>query len=421
MATTLSRREALHRCASCTTVAAAMSAWPLWMPRLAFAAPGKAPRGDVLVCVFLRGGADGLNIIVPHGDTAYYAARPTINVAQPDARSAAVNNRSLDLDGFFGLHPALAPLLPVFQGRQLVAVHAAGSPDPTRSHFDAMDYMERGTPGSNTVGTGWIGRHLSSLDTGNTSPLRGIGWGDMLQQSLKGSVSAIALQSIADYHLQGRDDTLTDMQAALNALYAVDATALRALADQTNAALSVIQKINVASYQPAGGARYDPNDDFGLALMQTAALIKADVGLEVAAIDVGGWDTHERQGPDLSSALAALATGLSAFHADLGDRMGGVTVVVMSEFGRRVEENASQGTDHGHGNMMLVMGGHVAPQPVIAQWPGLQDGQLDDGDLAITVDYRDVLAEIVVNRLNNPALDVVFPDYKPTMRGVTHK
>ncbi len=418
--TTISRREMLNRSMALAAMASAQLAWPNWMPRLAFAPNNRAPRGDVLVAIFLRGGADGLNIVVPHGDTNYYTARPQINIARPDDNKADADKKSLDLDGFFGLHPALSPLLPIFKGGGMTAVHAAGSPDPTRSHFEAMDYMESGTPGSHSLSSGWLGRHLNSLDTGSTSPLRAVGWGSSLQTSLRGSISSTAIKSIIDYHLAGRTDAAKDMLTTLNAMYSSDEQSLKRLSDQTQAVLELVSKINVAAYNPANGATYDKKD-FDLALMQTAALIKADVGLEVAAIDVGGWDTHQNEVIDIAKELTGLGTGLSAFHTDMGDLMKNVTVVIMSEFGRRVQENASGGTDHGHGNMMMVMGGHVASKPVVATWPTLATDKLTNGDLTITTDYRDVLSEILINRLNNPAIAQVFPDFKPTLRGVVTK
>ncbi|MEP7288767.1 MAG: DUF1501 domain-containing protein [Chloroflexota bacterium] len=418
---TISRRELLNRSFALSALAGAQVAWPQWMPRLAFAPKNRAPKGDVLVCVFLRGGADGLNIIVPHGEAAYYAARPVINVAHPDDNKADPSARALDLDGFFGLNPALAPLLPIFKGQQAVAVQATGSPDPTRSHFEAMDYMESGTPGGHALGTGWLGRHLASLDTGTNSPVRAIGWGSSLQQSLRGTISATAIKSIVDYHLAGNKNAANEMLATLNALYAADPATLKAVADQTNAVLDLVTRINIASYKAADGADYDDNNDFDQALMQTAALIKANVGLEVAAIDLGGWDTHQNEIADLTKELTELGKGIAAFHTDMGDLMKTVTVVVMSEFGRRVQENASGGTDHGHGNMMMVLGGHVVAKPVISDWPGLAADKLVNGDLKITIDYRDVLSEIIANRLNNTALDQVFPNFAPTARGIVTK
>lgn len=416
----ISRREMLRRSAALTALASAQFMWPGWMPRLSFADKNSALKGDILVCVFLRGGADGLNVIVPHGEKAYYQARPTINIARPDDSSADSKNRALDLDGFFGLNPAMAPLLPIFKAHQMLAVHATGSPDPTRSHFDAMDFMERGVPGNHTLSSGWLGRHLEAM--ASNSPLRAIGWGNALQQSLRGSVSAISLKSIVDFHLQGRPDAANDMLKSLNQIYAAGPTDMKTVSDQTNAILDIVGKVNVAGYKPAADAQYSNKSDFDMALMQTAALIKADVGLEVAAIDLGGWDTHHNETVDLPNELDKLSKGLAAFHADMGDLMGKITVVVMSEFGRRVQENASKGTDHGHGNMMLVMGNNVTAKPVVAKWPGLTKEQLSNGDdLQITTDYRDVLAEILTTRVGNDQMGVVFPNFTLTAPGVVKK
>lgn len=416
---TISRREMLRRSAALSALASAQLAWPAWMPRMAFAQQ-KLP-GDVLVVVFLRGGADGLNIIVPHAEAEYYQARPRLAIPRPDDTKADAKARALELDGFFGLNPAAGGLLPLFQGGQMVAVHATGSPDPTRSHFDAMSKMERGAPGSNALNNGWIGRHLIATETGKNSLVRAFGWGDALQTSLRGAVSALSIKSIVDYHLKGRAHVADSMLKALNALYNADPGALKLAGEQTNAVLELVSRINVAEYQPAGGAQYDDQDDFHMALMQTAALIKADVGLEVSAIDLGGWDTHKDQADDLTQYLTTLAAGLAAFQADMGVLMSKITVVVMSEFGRRVQQNASRGTDHGHGGVMLVQGGHVASKPVITEWPGLAREQLSDGDLAITIDYRDVLSEILSVRVGNPQIEAVFPGFTPTPRGVVVK
>jgi uncharacterized protein (DUF1501 family) len=427
MQDTLTRREALNRSMTLAALAGAQLAWPSWMPRLAFAPKNSAQRGDTLVCVFMRGAADGLNIIVPYTEDAYYKARPTLAVARPDDTSVDASKRVLDLDGTFGLNPVLAPLLPILKGGQMVAVHAAGSPDPTRSHFDAQAYMERGTPGSHALNNGWLARHLNTLDTGNTSPLRAVGWGSALQASLHGSVSSVAIASIVNYHLAGRPDAAAAMLSTLNSLYGADDQSLKAASDQTQGVLAMVSKVNVASYKPANGAVYDPKNGYAMAFMQTAALIKADVGLEVSAIDIGGWDTHQNEEVDMGKAMTQLVEGLAAFHTDLGDQMSKVTVVTMSEFGRRLQENASKGTDHGHGGVMFVMGGHVAQKPVVTQWPTLAPDKLVNatpgggGDLAVTTDYRDVLAEILSLRLNNPALDQVFPNYKPTLRGIVTK
>ncbi len=413
---TLSRRDFLRGGAALTGAAAASAALPAWMPRLAFAPQGQAVRGDVLIAVFLRGGADSLNIVVPHGEDAYYAARPQLAIPRPDDSSADAGLRALDLDGFFGLHPALNPLVPIFQEHDMLAIHATGSPNDTRSHFEAMDYMERGTPGDYSLATGWIGRHLATLNTGNTSPLRAIGWGASVQQSLRGTISPVALKSIVDYHLGGDVTEAARMLNTLNALYALETGSIYESAMATRSAIDLIGSIHYAGYIPSNSATY-PESEFGLALRQTAALIRADVGLETACIDLGGWDTHVNQGAgegQQARLLADLANGLAAFHADMGDELRGVSVVVMSEFGRRLQENGGGGTDHGHGGAMLLMGGNVIETPVVARWSGLHDEALDNGDLAVTTDYRDVLSELLTRRLNNAAVSDVFPDFTPT-------
>lgn len=406
------RREWLQRTSAIGTLSAAHLMLPRWMPRLAFSPRYQAPRGDVLICIFLRGGADSLNMIVPHGEDAYYAARPQLSIARPDA--SGVDGRAIDLDGFFGLHPALTPLQEIFDGNEMKAIHATGSPDPTRSHFEAMSFMERGTPGDKTETNGWIGRHLATLDTGNASPVRAVGWGTAAQQALAGPVSPVVLKSIADYHLGGRLDVAVQMMDAINQLYRQDTDTLSAAANATTEAIDLIGQVNIDQYIAQGGATY-PQDEFGMALRQIAAIIRKDIGLEAACIDLGGWDTHAQQGGaegEQAALLAILANGLRAFHRDMGPAMSGVTVVVMSEFGRRVQENADSGTDHGHGGAILVMNGMFAEQaPVVAQWPGLEPENLDRGDLAITIDYRNVLNEILIKRLNNPLTDQVFPNF----------
>ncbi len=386
-----------------------IAALPGWMPRLHLADPHVGPRGDTLVCVFLRGGADGLNIVVPHGDEGYYDRRPTLGIPRPDDNRA--DGRTVDLDGFFGLHPALAPLADIYRAGDMAFVHATGSPDETRSHFEAMDLMERGAAEGDY--TGWLARHLATLDTGNESALRAIGVGDMLPASLSGAVSATALQSIADYHLRGRDDQVGEMQAILQTLYERDESLLTAVAQQTFSAIDLLSRIDVENYAP-GGRPY-PEGGFGRAMQMVAQLVKADVGVEAACVDLGGWDTHVAQGGVngvMARNLEELGLGLAAFYEDLGTAVSDVSLVVMSEFGRRVQENGGLGTDHGHGNMMMLMGGGVNGGQVFADWPGLDDDQLTGpGDLTITIDYRDVLGSLIRDRLNNPRAADVFPGY----------
>ena len=383
------------------------------MPRLAFAPQNTAPRGDTLVVIFLRGAADVLNMVVPHGEEAYYALRPTLGVPRPDDNGKKKEERVLDLDGFFGFHPSMSTLLDAWTSQQLAIIHACGAPDESRSHFKAMELMERGVASATNGGpaSGWIGRHLATLNTGNSSPLRAVGMGTRPQRSLSGSVPVSALRSIADFHLGGDPRALQQMRAALNTVYADDV-----LGQDTLSIMDTLETLDPLTYSASRNAKY-PDSEFGLALKQTAMLIKAEVGLEVSAIDVGGWDTHFAQGSTtglMPNLMKDLADGIAAFHADMQEHMQNLTVVTMSEFGRRASENGSLGTDHGHGSMMMVLGGNVDGGKVHGEWPGLEDGQMiGPGDLAVTTDYRDVLSEVLQKRLNNPATNEIFPDYLP--------
>lgn len=393
---------------------------PAWTPRLAFAPLQIAPRGDVLVVVFLRGAADALNFVVPHGDSAYYQLRPTLGIARPDDTRKSPFHRTVDLDGFFGFHPALQPLIPAWQDKGLAIVQACGAPDESRSHFRAMELMERGVDDERGPASGWIGRHLASLDTGNTSPLRAVGVGPLPQRSLSGAVPITTLRSIADFHFPGERQSLERMQAVLSYIYMGD-DPVSAIGRETLATFQALQALDPLVYRPTTDLVY-PETDFGLGLKQVAMLIKAEVGLEVAALDLGGWDTHFAQGGSqglMASLLAQLAAGLAAFYTDLHNHLGRLTVVVMTEFGRRARENGSLGTDHGHGGLMLLSGGHVLGGVVHGLWPGLAEGQLiGPGDLAVTTDYRDVLGEICLKRLNNPSLEAIFPGYPVRFPGI---
>lgn len=396
-------------------LSAAPLALPGWTPRLAFAPPGSPPSGDLLVCVFLRGGMDGLNAVIPHFESAYYDARNTLAIDEPSSGDEAA---AIELDDRFSLHPVLRPLHDPYLAGQLAIVHAVGSPDPTHSHFDAMDYMERGTPGEKQLSTGWIARHLMTAPWENDSPFRAVGIGAGLQASLRGPVPAAALQSVAEFHLPGDPQGVALLQHALSSLYQLPAEGLGVdLASQaatTMEAIDLLASLDPAAYQPAAGAEY-PQDDFGQALSQIALLAKAELGLEIACVDLGGWDTHVQQGADdgrMPGLMSSLAAGLAAFDQDMGDKMQDVAVVTMSEFGRRVAENGGGGTDHGHGGVMFVLGGGIAGGKVYGEWPGLSPEQLyGPGDLAITTDFRQVLGEILLHRMNNNRLDEIFPDY----------
>lgn len=417
---TLTRRQTLSRIGH--TVAGAML--PSWMPRMAFRRSGTPPRGDVLICIFQRGAMDGLSAVVPYAEPRYFESRPTIAFKEPKAGDAKT---VLKLDDRFGLNPAMTGLKRIWDDGRLAVVHAVGSPDTSRSHFDAMDYMERGTPGRKSLDTGWLGRHIAATARATDSPFRAIGMGSMLQASLRGPIPAASLQSIADFHLKGSADDLAAFRQSLQALYA-GGDWLDDTAQATFEALDLLERTNPRQYEPENGAVY-PQTNFGLGMMQIAQLIKADVGLEVACVDMGGWDTHANQvwvnygDPTrgmMYNLLGKLSEAITALYLDLGRRWDdpGVTLVTMSEFGRRVAQNAANGTDHGHGGCMFVVGGGVV-RGVHGDWPGLAPDQLAAGeDLAVTTDYRDVLGEILLGRLGNPHLDQVFPDYAPSFRGV---
>ncbi|MEM7353195.1 MAG: DUF1501 domain-containing protein [Acidobacteriota bacterium] len=399
----------------------AAAATPAWLPRVAMADEGGSR--DVLVSLFLRGGADGLTLCVPFGEQAYYDLRPTLAIAPPDSSETT---RASDLDGFFGLPPAMTPLLEAYQDGALAFVHACGLPSTNRSHFDAMHFMEvgMGDPPSSLL-TGWLGRHLlTTAPTVEDGVLRAVGIGSGLQRTLVGGPKTLPVDNFENFGLLGNPDTFAERRAALEAMYATLESPLGLAARGTFGTIELLEMIDFASYQPAGGAVY-PDGEFGLALKSTAALIKAQMGVEAAAIDLGGWDTHDVQAPidgEMSIIMRNLAEGLAAFHQDLfSDDVTNVTVVAMSEFGRNAFENGSAGTDHGHGGLMMVLGGHVDGGRVIADWPGLADGQLfENQDLAVTIDYRDVLTEVLTKRADNTDIGAVFtdPGYSPVDRGV---
>lgn len=381
---------------------------------------------NVLVILFLRGGADGLNIVVPYAEDAYHRHRPTLRLAAPNDRKASKSDRVLDLDGFFGLHPALTPFLPLFQGGQMAFVHACGSGDQTRSHFEAMAAMERGLPNEQTgAASGWLARHLMVTQGTNTSPLRAVAFSNVMPDSLRGATDATALESLADFRLTlpGADKGITEevWRSALADFYRDGKDAVAHAGRETLAVLETLNRIDPANYRPANHALY-PDSALGNALKQVACLIRAQVGLEVACLDRGGWDTHVAQGSAggwLAMQLEDVGRSLAAFATDLGTEMSGVTVVVMTEFGRRLQENSGLGTDHGRGGVMILLGGGVIGGKVFADWPGLEKQQLEPpGDLRVTTDYRDVLAEVVTRRLHNEHVEEVFPGYHPRLRGI---
>ncbi|NIA13847.1 MAG: DUF1501 domain-containing protein [Nitrospiraceae bacterium] len=411
----LSRRQFL---ASGMALAAAAST-PAWLPRVAYAAIGGAGR-DALVSIYLRGACDGLSLCPPHAEDAYYAARDTLAIPRPGSGQPGA---AIDLDGFFGFAPAMRPLLDAYEAGHLLVVHACGPHDESRSHFDAQHFMEVGKPRDPDLITGWLGRHLLTIDPLVPEPLlRSIGIGVGLQQTLAGAPNTLPIADPADFRLLGAESSADDRLAALLRMYAATEDPLRTAAENTQKTIELLDSLNLDAYTPANGAVY-PESDFGAALKSTAGLLKAEVGIEAIAIDRGDWDTHEEQGPIdgwMADSMGDLAGGLGAFYADVvAGGQHNVTVVVMSEFGRVVMENASRGTDHGHGTIMMVLGGAIAGGRVLADWPGLAPEDLFQGqDLDVTINYRDILAEVLRKRLDSAALEVVFPDYTPTEHGV---
>jgi uncharacterized protein (DUF1501 family) len=388
---------------------------PAWLSRALYASEGS--RKKILVAIFQRGAVDGLNAVVPFGEQRYYDLRPNLAIPQPNGTP----DSAIDLDGFFGLHPALAPLKSIYDSGHLAVIDAAGSPDTTRSHFDAQDYMESGTPGLKGTTDGWLNRALPPAAKKNLSPIRAVSLGPALARTLRGRNDALAVNNLGDF--QVRDPKGSDV---FEAMYAnTRDQVLNGTGRETFEAVKLMQSIQKQPYTPANGAKY-PGGRLGQSLNQIARLIKSNVGLEVAFTDVGGWDTHVNQvgakstAGQLANLLGEFGQALAAFYTDLGDRMQDVALVTMSEFGRTAKENGTRGTDHGHANVMFAMGGAIRGGKVYGDWPGLEPEQLyENRDLALTTDFRDVLGELVERHLGNARLSSVFPGYdQPKFRGL---
>ncbi len=380
---------------------------PTFLARTAEAA---AARRRVLVTIFQRGAVDGLNMIVPFGEREYYASRPSIAVPAPNSADGAV-----DLDGFFGLHPRLAPLKPLWVSRQLAIVHACGSPDGTRSHFDAQDYMETATPGVKSTQDGWLNRYLHAREHAAAAPFRAVALTPQLPRSLQGVEPALAITQIGQFGV--RAGQASDIvQSSFEAEYAAAADrVLNRTGTEAFEAVRMLKSADPAKYQPENGALY-PRSAFGEALRQIAQLIKADLGLEIAFAEAGGWDTHVNQGSSIGQLAARLddfSRAIAALARDLGDRMDDVVIVTMSEFGRAVAENGNRGTDHGHGNAMMIIGGqNVRGGKVYGRWPGIAREQRYEGrDLAVTTDFRGVFAEVVRAHLGVSDVRSIFPGF----------
>jgi uncharacterized protein (DUF1501 family) len=384
---------------------------PLFLARALYGSGRSRPQGSgpILVCLFQRGAVDGLNMVVPYGEAAYYRERRRIAVPRAEV---------IDLDGHFGLHPRLAPLKPLWDNRMLAVIHAVGSPDPTRSHFDAQDYMETGTPGVKATADGWANRYCTSAQDHDATPFRAVGFGPRLPRVLAGSAPSLAIDDLQAFGLQASRPAARDkLTAAFEALYEGAATGLLApSAAEGFAAVEMLKRADPTRYTPANGAEYPPGR-LGRSLLQVAQVVKAGVGLEIAFVDVTGWDTHVNQGASegaLAARLDDMGRGLAAFAADLGERMRDIVVLTMSEFGRTVSENGNAGTDHGHATAMLVIGGAVRGGRVAGRWPGLdQAARFQGRDLAVTTDFRDLFGEILVRHLGAPDLRLVFPGWDP--------
>ena len=382
------------------------AAIPSFLTRAAFGAAQADFSNKRMVVIFQRGAADGLNIVIPHAEREYYTLRPSINIPRQQV---------IDLNGFFGLHPSLAPLKPLWDQKHLAIVHAAGSPDETRSHFDAQDYMESGTPGVKSTTDGWLNRTLQAERGSGDSPFRAVALGTSLPRILAGKAPAIAVNSVNGFGIAGGNPAAAPMGNTFEAMYAesVDSV-MHGTGRETFDAVKMLKAADPHKYAPDAGANY-PKGRFGDALRQTAQLIKSNVGVQVAFTDIGGWDHHVNEGAaegQLANVLRDFSQSIAAFWIDLGPLAEETVVVTMSEFGRTARENGNRGTDHGHANVIFVLGGPVRGGKVYGHWPGLDPSQLHEGrDLALTTDFRTVLGETVSRHLGNRDLSTVFPEF----------
>ncbi|MEX2110217.1 MAG: DUF1501 domain-containing protein [Gemmatimonadaceae bacterium] len=375
----------------------------------------RAANGKILICLFQRGAADALNIVVPHGERAYYAMRPSIAIPQP-SRVSAGGGGAIDLDGFFGLHPSLAPLKPLYDRGMLAPVQAVGSPSTTRSHFDAQDYMESGTPDVKSTTDGWLNRYLAAKGTCEECelgkrPFRAVSLTPQTPRVLEGPSPTVAMNSLDEFSVRATGSSVERLEA----LYRTgSADLVHGAGAEMFDAVKMLRAANPRKYLPRNGAEY-PRSQFGQRLLQIAQLVKSNVGLEIAFADIGGWDTHVNQGAStgqLAQRLDDFARSIAALVTDLGDRMDDVVILTMSEFGRMARENGNRGTDHGHAGALFVIGGNVKGSKVHGKWPGLEQEQLYEGrDLALTTDFRSVFAEVVSDHLGARALDRIFPGF----------
>ncbi len=396
-----------------------MSMMPAFLQRAIAATP--MPNKKQFVVLFQRGAADGLNIVVPFAEPNYYRLRPSIAIPQP--KRGNNGDSAIDLDGYFGLHPSLAPLEALFHKNQLAIVHAAGSPDPTRSHFDAQDFMESGTPGVKATDDGWLDRALQTIPEENASPFRAVAVGQNLPRMLRGSAGAIALPDLKQFKVMPQSAAMASVaEGGFEAMYAQSVDqALHGTGAETFEAIDMLRKVDATKFPAENGAQY-PTSRLGQSIQQIGQLIKAQIGVEVLFVDCGGWDNHVNEGGaqgQLANLLKDLGQGLAAFHQDMGDRMQDIVVVTMSEFGRTAKENGNRGTDHGHANCMFVMGGDVKGGHVYGKWPGLEEHQLNEGrDLALTTDFRSVVGEVLARHIGVKDHGPVFPGFDKNPRRI---
>jgi uncharacterized protein (DUF1501 family) len=385
---------------------------PSFLKRVVAESLEASPRRKTLIAIFQRGAVDGLNVVVPFGEHSYYDLRPNIAIPKPDGGAEA----ALNLDGFFGLHPALASFKPLWDSKRLAIVHASGSPDNTRSHFDAQDYMESATPGLKATPDGWLNRYLQSKPDTQKSLFRAVSMTQNMPRAMQGKADTLAISNLADFNIRAGQSSAA-VQGGFEAMYddKFVKDALRGTGKETFEAINYLKQVNPQQYKAENGANY-PRTPFGNSLLQIAQLIKAGVGLEVAFTDVGGWDTHVNEGNQqgqLSNLLRQYSQAIAALYTDLGQRMDDVVILTMSEFGRTVKENGNRGTDHGHANAMFVIGNSVHGGKVYADWPGLKNDQLYEGrDLAVTTDFRNVFGEIAQKHLGASNLKAVFPSFE---------
>lgn len=384
---------------------------PSFLERVVMGNTVNGGKRKTLIAIFQRGAVDGLNMVVPFGEAGYYASRPSISIPKPESGNAEA---AIDLDGFFGLHPGMSSFKPLWDSKRLAIIHAAGSPDNTRSHFDAQDYMESATPGIKSTRDGWLNRYLQIKQDKDQSSFRAVSMTRTMPRVLQGSAPAVAMANLSEFAIRAGKSS-ANIQGGFEAIYGVKSNDVLAdMGRETFEAVNFLKKANPAQYKPENGAQY-PRNPFGNSLLQIAQLIKAGVGLEVAFTDLGGWDTHVNQGNSrgqLANLLLQFSSGIAALYQDLGQRMDDVVVLTMSEFGRTVRENGNRGTDHGHANAMFVLGNTVRGGKVYGRWPGLKDDQLNEGrDLALTTDFRDVFGEVATRHLGSKDSKSIFPHY----------